>query len=406
MRRFLMIILIVVIFYIPCVSAEGFNITSKNVILYNLNDQNVLYDLEANERVPIASLTKIMTAIVAIEHIDDMDQQVTVMKDAFQGIEEYTQVGLKVGDVVTYRDLLYGTILSSGADAVNVMAINLSGDISSFVQLMNQKVDELGLKNTHFDNPVGMDSEDNYSTASDVATILLYSLKNDVFKEIFTTKNYIIPNLNLSLKSTLIGYSRSYGLDISDISGAKSGFTDGAGLCLASIANIDDVSYLLVTLGADTQNRSNAVSDSLKIYNYYSSNYSYQRVVKEGQVLERLPIKWGKKDNYDIVAVQDISLYLENNIYKNKIEYIYDGIEELTYRNKVGDKIGTIIVKYGDQELTKYDVYLKEKLEYYHPILYGIIFLSILLMLLSLRKILQRKKKRKLHKINHIKKQD
>ncbi len=385
-------------FYIPYVSAENFNITSKNVILYNLNDQDILYELESNEKVQIASLTKIMTAIVAIEHIDDLDQTVTITKEAFKGMEEYTQIGLKAGNVVTYRDLLYGTILSSGADAVNAMAISISGDIPSFVKLMNQKAEELNLKNTHFDNPVGMDSEDNYSTASDIASLLLYSLKNDTFREIFTARTYTISNLGLSLKSTLIGYSKAYGLDISEIVGAKSGFTDGAGLCLASIADIDDVSYLLVTLKADTTNRSNAVSDSLKIYNYYSSNYSYQTIVKKDQVFKSIPIKWGKKTSYDIISKKDISLYLENNIYKNKIEYVYDGIEELTYKNKKGQKIGTVAIKYGEKELAKYDVYLDKKLEYYHPILYGVILFSSIIMILSLKKMLQKSKKKRKNK--------
>ena len=395
MKKVVKILIIWLIFNFQIVFAEEFNITSKNVILYNMNDQNILYERNSNEKVQIASLTKIMTTILAIEQVDNLEQTIPITKEALKGIEEYTTVGFKIGDTPTVLDLLYGVMLPSGADAANALAIHVSGSISKYVELMNEKAEELGLKNTHFDNPIGMDSEENYSTASDLAKLLMYSLKNETFKKIFEAREYTISCLNKTVKSTLISYSRSYGLDTTDITGAKSGFTDGAGLCLASTATIDDVSYLLVTLGADTKSRSNAVKDSLTIYDYYSSNYSYQKIIKKDQLLKKLPIKWGKKKEYNIIATEDFSLYLENNIHKNQVEYIYHGIEELTYQNKVGDKLGTITVKYDDKELTAYDVYLTEKLEYYHPVLYGIIILSFLFMILSLRKILKTRKKKK-----------
>jgi len=383
------------------VRAENFNITSEHVILYNLNDLDVLYELDSNEKTQIASLTKIMTTIVAIEHIENLDEEVTVTKEAFQGIREYTQVGLKTGNVVTYRDLLYGTMLPSGADAVNAMAIGLAGSVEGFVELMNKKVEELGLENTHFDNPIGMDSDNNYSTASDIAKLLLYSLENETFKTIFTAREYTIPKLNIPMKTTLIGYSKSYGLDITDITGAKSGFTDGAGLCLASTASIDDVNYLLVTIGADTKNRSNAVRDSLNIYGYYSSTYSYQKVIKKEQLLTSIDIKWGKEKKYDVVSKEDILVYLENNMYRNKIEYVYDGIEEITYQNHKGDKIGTVTVVYDGEDITTYDVYLEEELEFYYPVLYAVIVISFITMMLSLRKIICRKKRKKDKKLKN-----
>ena len=172
-------LLFLVIINVKVVNAIEFDISADNVILYNLNDNKVLYELESEKSVNVASLTKIMTAIVAIENIEDLSKEVVVTKNAFNGISEYSKMGLQVGNVVTYRDLLYGILLPSGADAVNVMALNLSGSSSSFVELMNNKVAELGLSGTHFDNPIGMDSENNYSTAKDVSRILLYALENE-----------------------------------------------------------------------------------------------------------------------------------------------------------------------------------------------------------------------------------
>ena len=399
MKKFRILILLFVMFYVPSVWALEFDITSDYVILYNLNDDKVLYELNSNDKAQIASLTKIMTTIVGIEKSADLNKEVVIGSEVFVGISDYTKVGFHVGDKVTVKDLLYGVMLPSGADAVNALAIDISGSVDEFVKLMNQKALELNLKNTHFDNPIGMDGKDNYSSAQDIALLLKYCLKNDTFKEIFNTRSYKIESINKTISSTLIGYSRSYGLDVTDINGAKSGFTDEAGLCLASTATINDVDYLLVTMHADIQNRSNAVRDSLKIYDYYSSNYGYQKVIKKNQKFKTIPIKWGKKDSYDIVSLEDISLYLSNDIRRNRIQYVYEGVEELNYKYNKGDKLGTVKVVYDDSVLTTYDVYLNDNLEYYHPVLYLVIFVSIVIMILSIEAMIVKKKKKKRKKI-------
>ena len=375
------------------VYAEEFDITADNVILYNLNDNNILYELNSEEKVNIASLTKIMTTVVAIENIENLDEEVIVTKEALKGISEYSKIGLKAGNVVTYRDLLYGTMLPSGADAVNMLAISISGSIDSYVELMNNKVSELGLSNTHFDNPIGMDSEDNYSTASDISKILLYALKNENFREIFYTREYTINSLGKTVQSTLIGYSKYMGLDTDNINGAKSGFTDGAGLCLASTANYDDVEYLLIVIGSDINNRANAVKDTLEIYDYYSGNYSYRKIVTKDEIVKKLNIKFGYDNIYEIKNKEDIYLYLENSLRRNRIKYEYEGIEELNYFIKKGTKLGTVKVMYEGNKLTQYDVFLDKELKYYHPFLYAFIILCVIIMLISLTKLKSKKKR-------------
>ena len=309
MKKIFRVMILLLVVQVQVVFAEDFDITSKNAILYNMNEGKVLYQLKSNEKVEIASLTKIMTVMVAIENNTDLDKKVEITKEMLTGISEYTQVGFKVGDQPTVLDLLYGAMLPSGADAVNALAISTSGSVSKFVDLMNEEAKKLKLKNTHFDNPIGMDSDDNYSTAGDIANLLIYSLKNKTFKDIFTAREYHISCLNKTVKTTLISYSRAYGLDVSNINGAKSGFTDGAGLCLASISSYDGVDYLLVTLGASTKNRSNAVRDTLEIYDYYNMNYSYQVVLKKGEVIKKIPIQWGSKQEYHLSTSKDVSLY-------------------------------------------------------------------------------------------------
>lgn len=405
------VLTIFIIFTINCnlAYAEDFTITSNEAVLYNLNDNKIIYELNKDERVPVASLTKIMTTIIALENIDNLDEEVTITAEAFLGTDGYSKAGFKIGNKVTYRDLLYGIILPSGADAVNAIVLNTTGNLDEFVSLMNKKAEELNLVNTHFDNAIGMDSDPtevmdsndenvniasygNYSTAQDIAILLKYALENATFKEIFTTKEYTVPNTNLKLKSTLTTYATYSNLDTSNILGAKSGFTDDAGLCLASISTIDNVNYLLVTLGASTTNRANAVKDSLTIYNYYSNNYSYKTVLDTNQIIDTIPIKWGKEKEYNIKSETNLELYLKNDIDLNKIKYNYQGIEELNYKILSGSKLGTVEVIYEEEVLTTLDIYLKEKLDYYHPSLYAIILLTLIL-IISI--IISKKKRRK-----------
>lgn len=389
MRKVVLKIFILVwfLFSIDFVDADGFSTTSGNIILYNMNDGSILYEEQEDERIQIASLTKIMTAIVALENIDNLEEEVVMTSEMFQGIEDYSKMGLKVGDRISYLDLLYGVMLPSGADAVNGLVFSLVDNADSFISLMNKKVNELGLKNTHFDNAIGMDSADNYSSVLDVSKILQYALENEVFKKIFTTREIKIDSLSLTLKSTLLGYSKSYGLNVDDITGAKSGYTDGAGLCLASTASIDGVNYLLVVAGADTSNRANAIKDTLAIYNYYASNYSYQTVIEKNQILKKLKVKWGHTKEYQVKMDRDTDLYLENGLRKSRLKYTYDGVEEITARIKKGDKLGTITVYYENQVLGEYDVYMNEDLEFYHPVLYILIVVLFIIMISSLLKI-------------------
>ena len=170
------------------------DLASKYVILYNLKDNYKLLDIKSSERVQVASLTKIMTCIVAIENINNLDEKISINSNVFSGISEYSKAGFNIGDKVTYRDLLYGAMLPSGADAVNALALLTAPSMSKFIDMMNAKVKELGLEDTHFQNVVGLYDKDNYSSAYDIAQILLYSLNNEKFKTVFTTKEYTLSN--------------------------------------------------------------------------------------------------------------------------------------------------------------------------------------------------------------------
>jgi len=385
MKKFLTSIILFFSFSFGVLATE-FDVTTHHVILYNMNDLQVLYEENADEMVSIASLTKIMTTVVALENIDDLDTKVEIVRQDFYGTEGYSEAGFKIHDVVTIRDLLYGIMLPSGADAVNAVVRVVAGSEAKFVDMMNKKAEEIGLSKTRFANPVGKDNENNYSSAKDVAKLLQYALKNDAFKKIFTTKYYKVPSNGLVLKSTLSHYSN---FDTSSILGSKSGFTKKAGRCLASISHLNGVDYLLVVINADLTKNYNAVKDSLTIYDYYSSNYSYQQVLDKDKVYASIPVVWGKDKIYEI-KTDDVSLFLKNDVGENLL-YKFVGVSEITNKIKENDKLGEILVLNGEDLVYSMDVYLNEALCFYHPFLDGVIIVLVLVVMVFVIKLMKKK---------------
>lgn len=372
------------------VFASEFDITGEYVVLYNLNDDEILYEQNSNEQTSIASITKIMTALVAMDNISDYDSIITITTADFEGTTGYSKAGFSVGDRVTYRDLLYGILLPSGADAVNAIVRNTLG-YDDFIIAMNELTKKISLENTSFSNPVGKDDVNNYSTASDVAKMLKYALENPLFKEIFTTKEYTTTN-GINLESTLYPYQDI--LDIDKIAGSKSGFTRGAGRCLASITTLDGVNYLLVILNSSVEQNYSAVLDTITIYDYYNDNFSYQDILTEGQLITTIPVKWGKDKTYEITSPISVSKFLENSASSN-LTYEYNGLEEIPQYTKKDTKLGTISVYNDGKLLYETTVTLTEDISYYHPVLWlisGFVILVVLILLLKKRK---RRRKRK-----------
>lgn len=337
------------------------NVQAQNILLYNLNDNKILYEKDSDEKISIASLTKIMTSLVAIEKIENVNEVVIVPSGAFYQVNGYAEAGFKEGEKVTYKDLLYGTLLPSGADAAQALAILTYGNFSSFVEKMNEMASRLGMQNTHYNNPVGRDAIDNYSTLSDLAKLLFYALKNPIFYEIYTTRHYITLN-DLELESTLVLPSEHYNLDISSIKGSKSGFTKEAGLCLSSIAEYDGVKYLLIIAGSLYENGfPNHIVDSLAIYNYFFKNYSYQPILEQEKNLFSLPIVDGYEQNFIIKSAEDIFYYLPN---QSQLDYNYKGIDSLNSKIKENTKLGEVEITFHNKILYSYPVFLEKPLKY------------------------------------------
>lgn len=375
-------------FFCYSVYAKDFDITGEYVTLYNMNEDTLLYSKNDTKKTSIASLTKMMTTLVAIEEIDNLDKIVTIKERDFEGTVGYSKAGFKVGDKVTYRDLLYGIILPSGADAVNAVVNNTLG-YDKFIKKMNETAKKIGMNDTSYANPVGKDDENNYSTSNDLAKLLKYALKNETFKTIFTTKNYKTSN-GLNLESTVNRYENI--LNTNEIKGAKSGFTKDAGRCLASITTLNNVDYLLVVINSSTTSPYNAVKDTITIYDYYNNNYGYKNIINDDTFIKEIPVDFSKEKTYKITGSEDIEKYLKNN---TEVTYEYVGSDKVTFNTKKGSKLGVVKIYDGDVLLATSNVYLENNIEYYPIITYIMIGIAVVFILLIVKKKKEKKHRRR-----------
>lgn len=383
MKKIIIKTLIILYIFLPIINIKALDIYSENAVLYNMNEDTILYEKNKEEKVKVASLTKIMTTIIALENINNIKEETIMPEEAFYNLDGYVLSGIRPNELITYEDLLYGTMLPSAADCANAVAIKVSGSVDSFVELMNKKAMELNMNNTHFSNPVGID-EDNYSTVNDIAILLKYALKNEEFKKIFTTKEYTTTN-NIKLISTIIEKSEPYNIDISSILGSKTGFTDDAGNCLASISKINNVKYLLITTNASID-KSYHIIDAVNIYDYYSNNYSYKKIIDENKLIKTIKIKDIIDKEYKIYSNIDKFMYLENNIDTNNLIYEYEGIEEIDKTTNQKEKIGTLNIKNNDDLLYSYDIYLDKKITFYNIKIYVYALILIIIIIFSLKR--------------------
>ena len=257
--------------------AEDEKFISKAVYLYNLTDDKEVLSKNENERLPMASLTKIMTVRVALKHITDLAATAPVDTDAYHRAIDMnaSMAGFRGGEATSYRDLLYATMLRSAGEAADSLAINISGSMDNYVAMMNQEAKDLGLKNTSYANADGMDDPGNYQSAKDCAMLIKDSLEDGDFRAIFTKRDFVTrPTLDhpdgVYLESKVFSHLKKYNQNGFEIIGGKSGTTDKAGLCWATLAEKNGKEYILVVMGVpydDIDNLNDGhIEETLRIY--------------------------------------------------------------------------------------------------------------------------------------------
>lgn len=241
----------------------GLALVSSNAILFDPVDGHTLYAKNAHERAYPASLTKLMTAFIAIENIDDFDAPVTLDYADYAGLYEQNaaMAGFTVGETVTARDLLYATLLPSGAEAACALARVAAGSQAECIALMNVRAQELGMTDSHFTNVTGLHDPEHYTTVGDLSLLLTAALKNRTFEKAFSTFSYTTTATTqhpqgLLLASTLTPRIQQLNREADPITGAKTGYTEEAQLCLASVGEHDGVRRAIITIGAIGDGRS------------------------------------------------------------------------------------------------------------------------------------------------------
>ena len=334
-------------------TSEEPKLNSRAAVIYDRKSKEVIWGKKENEKRPMASTTKIMTAIVVLENANLSDTVTVSKKSAGTG---GSTLGLKTGDKVTVNNLLYGLLMVSGNDAAVALAEYVGGSVEDFADKMNQKAKELGLENTHFVTPHGLDMADHYTTALELAEMADYAMNNEKFAQIVNTKNITISinGRSKSLKNTneLLG-------NLNGVNGVKTGFTNGANRCLVTSVNRDGMNIITVVLGADT--KKDRTNGSVKLIEYAYKNYTiynlediinekYQewKNINEKRINivqgknDYISTRLDKLDNYYIpIKKQDM-----NNV---KVEiYSLKEMEAPIYEN---DYIGKLIVYNGEEKI-------------------------------------------------------
>ncbi len=343
-----------------CISAAKPSVSASSAVLMNADTGEIFFSKNADTKRGMASTTKIMTAIVAIEN-GDLDKK-TEIPSAAIGVEG-SSLYLKKGESMTLRELLYGLMLRSANDAAEAIAIIIGGSVEGFAVLMNEKAEELGLVSTHFANPHGLSDESHYTTASELARLAAYALKNETFKEICSTKKANLPGNRLVVNHNKLLFS------FEGACGVKTGFTKDSGRCLVSAAERNGVTLVAVTLNAPSDWK-----DHTDMLEYGFLEYEAVTLTNSGDILYRMPIIGGEMDEVSVTAENNITVCLKKrrNSIVERIEIIHPRFAPV-YK---GETLGRVVFTLDGREIgssplvaTEYVGAREEKMTFFDKIL-------------------------------------
>ena len=326
-------------------NVKAFDSNAKAAILMDMDSKRILYGKDINYTQSVASISKVMTAISVIEKVD-IDKEIVVGDEILKSYG--SGIYVKKGEKLKIKDLLYGLMMRSGNDAALVLACNTSGSVNKFVDLMNKNAVKIGMKNTVFKNPSGLDEEDggNISSAFDMALLMSYAMKNKEFRKIVSTKSYTLKtNKNVykwTNKHKLL-YSYKY------MTGGKTGFTKIAKRTLVSTASKNGLNLVVVTI-----NDGNDFKDHASLFEEAFNKYNNYLLLKKGEI--NIP----GEDYYKM------SFYIKENV-SYPINSDEKGILKMKYelkklrKYKNNSKVGTVKVYLGDEVIDKENIYLRIK---------------------------------------------
>ena len=333
---------------------------AKSAILIEATTGKIIYEKNSHEKLAPASMTKIMSMLLIMENIDKgnikWNDKVTASENA-SGMGG-SQILLETGEQMTVKDLFKGIAVASGNDAVVALAEYIAGSVDEFVKMMNDKVKELGLHDTVFKNPHGLDTANHYSSAYDMAIIAKELIKHeDVFKYTSIYEDYLRKGTDRELwlvnTNKLVKFNPI-------VDGLKTGYTKEAGYCLTATAKKDGMRLISVVMGEpDTNTRSNETNELL---NYGLSKYKAETLMKKNKVIDKLNIEKASKRSVNIVPISDYSIVKEKTKKIGKISYDLD-LNNIKLPFKKGKKIGKLKVFENNKLIKELDVTINEDLK-------------------------------------------
>lgn len=295
MRKIFSFILILYLLCSPCFAAGGPRVSAASAILMDAQSGRILFEKDAHTRRSIASTTKLLTALVAVESTPDLSRMVTITAEHWA---EGTSMYLKPGEELTLEDLLYGLLLQSGNDAALAIATGCAGDVKTFVEWMNQWAADLGMENSHFANPNGLDEEDHYSTAYDMALLARAVLENETLSSIVATRTATRAGRSLSNHNKLLWQYEG-------CTGMKTGYTAEAGRTLVSSAVRNGQALICVTLNAP-----NDWEDHRALLDYGFEDWPIRQLAVGGKVFCTLPVTGSLIPQVQVKVAEDVSYSL------------------------------------------------------------------------------------------------
>ena len=383
-----------------------FTLASDGAILMEASTGKVLYGKNVNQKLYPASTTKILTAILAIEHCKPTDK-ITASYDAVMSLPSgYSNAAIQPGETLEFQDLLDMFLIHSANEIGTILAEHVSGNVENFAKLMNKKVAELGCKNTHFTNPSGIHDENHYTTAYDMALIARYCMKNETFRNtvaktsctVEATDKYeerYFKNTN-DLLNSKSDYYYEYAI------GVKTGYTSQSKRCLIAASLKDDLELITVTLGAQSTTPDTRYQDTINLFNYGYDNYKIAKIADKNSIIEEISIKNATKDtaNLSLLLKNDITGLVPADSNLINLDYTVKLEDLIAAPIQEGEVLGKITYKIGDFEYSS-DLVAAHSVEEFEPItILWQIALALLVLFVLAKLILPKKKSKKKSKKN------
>ena len=346
-------ILVLLILFIPNIKAEDITPNAKSAILIEANSGKVLYEKNINEKFAPASMTKMMSLLIFMENIDNgnlkMDEVIRVSKNASS--MGGSQIFLQENEEMKVEDLLKGISIGSANDATVALAERISGSEEEFVNLMNKKVKELGLKNTNFKNATGLDIANHYSSAYDMSIIAKELVKHEKILE-FSSIYETYLREDTDNKFWLVNTNKLVRF-YNGVDGLKTGYTEEAGYCLTATIKKDKMRLIAVAMGEPTSNTRNSEVSNLLDYGY--NMYQSEVYVTKDKVLERVKVEKGIEEYVNIIPIEDVTTVNKKGHKMGNITYDLD-VKNIKAPINKGEIVGTLTIKENENVVDKVNV--------------------------------------------------